>query len=311
MRVENRLFLFIALLSVLCVPSPLSAQPLGISARSLDALLQDYAFRAFVRPRTGIPYEAQVPNNLTGVKVSAMRLRSGSLRTRGVRSYKEFQIPLGVVEQPFVERLVLVYHNLGNRSSLFYPLPGYSYLAPVLGLLAYDASNLSAANLPELDLRASEKPIWVKFPDVKSAVDGFSPKCVYFDLHGSVEFDNVLPGNVCSMIQQGHFSIVTESAAPSPAPSAESFPQSRDDRRRVKSMVWKIVWSLFGGLILLILLGFLIVRVRGCRHGKKIQEMERAMDGGETLQMTSIGNTKAPLATGTRTRPVLESHYVP
>ncbi|KAF3454778.1 hypothetical protein FNV43_RR05226 [Rhamnella rubrinervis] len=285
MRVEDRVFVFIALLSMFSMPSP-SAQPLGISARSLDALLQDYAFRAFVRPRTGIPYDAQVPINLTGIKASAMRLRSGSLRTRGIHSYKEFQIPHGVVEQPFAERLVLVYHNLGNWSSLFYPLPGYSYLAPVVGLLAYDASNLSATNLPELDLRASEKPIWV-------------------------EFDNVMRGNVCSMIQQGHFSIVTESPAPSPAPSAESLPHSWDNKGRVKSMVLKIVWSLLGGFILLILLGFLIVSVRGCRHGRKIQQMERAMDVGETLQMTSIGNTKAPLATGTRTRPVLESHYVP
>ncbi|XP_048324305.2 uncharacterized protein LOC107411581 [Ziziphus jujuba] len=310
MRVEERVFMFTALLYVLCMPC-LSAQPLGISTRSLDALLQDYAFRTFVRPRTGIPYNAEVPHNLTGIKVSAMRLRSGSLRTKGVQSYNEFQIPIGVVEQPFVKRLVLVYHNLGNWSSLFYPLPGYSYLAPVLGLLAYDASNLSAINLPELDLRASEKPILVKFSDVKPTLDGFSPKCVYFDLHGSVEFDNVLPGNACSMIQQGHFSIVTESVSPSPAPSAESLPHSRVDRGKVKSRVWKIVWPLFVGLILLIVLGFVIVRVRGCKRGRKIQQMESVMDGSEALQMTPIGNTKAPLATGTRTRPVLENHYMP
>lgn len=86
------------------------------SARALDALLQDYAYRAFVLPRTGIPYDGIVPSNLTGIKIAAMRLRSGSLKSRGVRMYKEFGIPEGVVVRPYVERVVLVYQNLGNWS---------------------------------------------------------------------------------------------------------------------------------------------------------------------------------------------------
>ncbi|MCD7448547.1 hypothetical protein HAX54_044151 [Datura stramonium] len=40
---------------------------------SLDSVLQDYAFRAFVRPRTGIPYDGNVPLNFTGIKVAALR----------------------------------------------------------------------------------------------------------------------------------------------------------------------------------------------------------------------------------------------
>jgi hypothetical protein len=115
-----------------------------ISSRALDSVLQVYAFKAFSRPKTGVPYDAQLPNNLIGANVSALRLRSGSLRTRGVQTYKEFQIPPGVVEQPYVERLVLVYHNLGNWSEKFYPLPGYTYLAPVLGLLSYSGVDMSA-----------------------------------------------------------------------------------------------------------------------------------------------------------------------
>ncbi|KAL0458959.1 UNVERIFIED_CONTAM: hypothetical protein Slati_0523100 [Sesamum latifolium] len=98
---------------ILCFHGVISQTSRALSARELDSLLQDYAFRGFVRPKTGIVYDGKVPSNLTGIGVAALRLRSGSLRQRGV-SYKEFHIPAGLVEQPYVERLVLVYHNLGH-----------------------------------------------------------------------------------------------------------------------------------------------------------------------------------------------------
>lgn len=284
----------------------------GISSRALDAILQDCAFKAFLRPKTGLPYDAQVPGNLTGVRVSAMRLRSGSLRTRGVESYKEFQIPIGVVEQPYVERLVLVYHNLGNWSENFYPLPGYSYLAPVLGLLSYSGANLSASELPELDIRASEKPILIKFPHVKPAPQGSMPKCVYFDLHGSVQFDILLHGNVCSTVGQGHFSIVVESNAPSPAPAAVAVAADvgkSDGRNKYRVLI--IVASLVGGCLLLIMLSLLVAKVKRTKKGMKIQQLEWAAESNETLQIASIGGTKAPLAVGTRTRPTIENDYIP
>lgn len=71
-----------------------------------------------------IPYDARVPTNLLGVRVSAMRLRSGSLRTRGVLSYKEFEIPIGVVEEPYVKRLVLVSTTwvIGLTNFTLYPV---------------------------------------------------------------------------------------------------------------------------------------------------------------------------------------------
>ncbi|KAF3976039.1 hypothetical protein ACB098_08G074700 [Castanea mollissima] len=316
MRVEKTNLLVIIGFFLIWVPL-FNAQLPGLSTRSLDALLQDNAFMAFgAHPKTGIPYESHhIPRNLTGIQVSALRLRSGSLRTRGVHSFKEFQIPVGVVEQPYVERLALVYHNLGNWSNSFYPLPGFSYLAPVLGLIAYNASDLSASNVPELSLRASDKPILVKFPDLKLGPDGVSPKCVYFDLHGSLQFDNVLPGNVCSAIQQGHFSIVVESIAPSPAPGVEVVPPIADKTAKNggkdQSKVWRVFGSLLGGFILLGLLGLLAVWLRRFKHGKKVQQMEWVADRGETLQITTLGNAKAPLAMGTRTRPVLENEYVP
>lgn len=286
-------------------------------ARVLDSTLQDYAYRAFIRPRTGIPYDAIVPSNLTGIRVSAMRLRSGSLLTRGVPMYREFRIPIGVTERPYVERLVLVYQNLGNLSLSYYPLPGYTYLAPVLGLLAYDASNLSARNLPELDIRASAQLISIEFSNVGFVPDGAIPRCVRFDLQGSINFSNVASGNTCFTNQQGHFTIVVESLAPSPPPAILRPPPGASGqspgsgRRRNNSRVWIIVGSVVGGLLLLVLLGLLIPWIQKYKRKKKMQQMERAAEVGESLQMTSVGTTKAPAATVTRTQPVLENEYAP
>ena len=254
------------------------------SARALDALLQDYAYRAFVRPRTGIVYNGVVPSNLTGMKIAAMRLRSGSLRTRGVKMYKEFGIPIGVTESPYVKRLVLVYQNLGNWSKTYYPLPGYTYLSPVLGLLAYDASNLTTTNLLELEIRASGDPLSITFQDMMSAPAGSIAKCVWFDLHGLIKFSNATSGNTCSTTGQGHFSIVVESVAPSPSPVSPSGvpPSPRREKKKSNSKVWIIVGPVLGGLALLVLLAFLVLWLHKYKHRKKAAEDV----GGEALQMT-------------------------
>ncbi|KAL9152714.1 hypothetical protein ABFS82_10G001100 [Erythranthe guttata] len=288
-------------------------------ARELDALLQDHAYQAFARPRTGVVYQGVVPSNLTGIQVSAMRLRSGSLKTRGVSMYQEFVIPVGVVEQPYVERLVLVYQNLGNWSMTYYPpLQGYMYLAPVLGLLAYDASDLMAKNLPELDIQASGEPISIKFSSITRVPDGLVAKCVSFDLNGSVNLSNALAGNICTTFKQGHFSIVAESIAPSSPPIPMAPPRSpppppppppNDEKN--KSKVWKIVGSVVGGIALLVVLGGLVVWGRKYKQRKEMNQMERAADVGEALHMTTVGTTKAPAATGTRTQPALETEYMP
>ncbi|TXG57485.1 hypothetical protein EZV62_015314 [Acer yangbiense] len=286
-----------------------------ISARALDALLQDYAYKAFVRPRTrtGIVYNGSVPSNLTGMKIAAMRLRSGSLRTKGVKMYKEFGIPIGVTEMPYVERLVLVYQNLGNWSKTYYPLPGYTFLSPVLGLLAYDASNLTATNLPELEIRASHDPLSITFQDMMSAPAGSVAKCVWFDLRGSTNFGNATSGNTCSTTEQGHFSIVIESVAPSPSPVSPPgvAPSPGREKKKSNSKVWIIVGPVLGGLALLVLLAFLVLWLHKYKQRKKMEQMQKAADVGEALQMTSVGDTKAPAAAVTRTQPVLENEYVP
>ncbi|XP_004492594.1 uncharacterized protein [Cicer arietinum] len=275
-------------------------------AKALDVILQQYAYKALVNPKTGTIYNAtQLPSNLTGIKVSSLRLRSGSLRRKGFHMYNEFDIPKGLIVSPYVERLVLVYQNLDNNwSNRYYPLPNYTYLAPILGLLAYDGSNLSATNLSELDVDASGDTILVKFQDVKSPPHGTVAKCVWFDLQGSSNFSNVKKGNTCSTSQQGHFSIVVKSTVSPAIPSQEG-------EKKKSKKVWIIVGSVVGGLVLLVVVLFLILCVKKYKHKKKMQSMERAADVGETLQMASIGDTKAPAATVTRTQPTLEHEYAP
>ncbi|XP_071690897.1 uncharacterized protein [Rutidosis leptorrhynchoides] len=279
-------------------------------ARTLDVLLQDYAFRAFHRPKTGIQYNASPPSNLTGIQIYVLRLRSGSLFTRGVM-YREFAIPVGVIGYPYVVRLVLVYQDLGNWSTTYYPLPGYMYLAPVLGLLAYDASNLSAKNLQELEIHASEKPISIEFTQVQSVPAGLVAKCVRFTLNGQINFTNVVSGNKCETYEQGHFSIVVESTSPLPPPVQPPPPSQRHAGGGNGSRVGVIVGSVVGGVALLVLLALLILWVWKFNKRKKMHQMEKAADAGEALHMTTVGNTKAPLATSTRTQPTLETEYVP
>ncbi|XP_058737180.1 uncharacterized protein LOC131609493 [Vicia villosa] len=279
-------------------------------AKALDVVLQQYAYKSLVNPKTGTIYNAtQLPSNLTGVKVSALRLRSGSLRRKGFHMYNEFDIPSGIIVKPYVERLVFVYQNLGvgNLSKKYYPLPNYTYLTPVLGLLAYDALNLSATNLSELEINPSGDPISVKFQDVESPPHGSVAKCVWFDLKGHSNFSNVKDGNTCSTSQQGHFSIVAKSIVPlGPKDQGEG-----GEKKKSNKKVWIIVGSVVGGLVLLVLFSLLALFINKYKHKKKMQGMERAADSGETLQMASVGDTKAPAATVTRTQPALEHEYAP
>ncbi|XP_076926327.1 uncharacterized protein LOC143589457 [Bidens hawaiensis] len=295
------------------VKSQLS-NPLPKPARALDATLQDYAYRAFVHPRTGVPFNGTVPSYLTGIEISAMRLRSGRLYRRGVETFREFVIPVGLRGQPYVERLVLVYQNLGNWSTTYYSLPGYIYLAPVLGLLAYNGSDLSASNLPELDFWASEDAITVKFGSIGPIPVGSVAKCAWFDLHGQVNFTNLLSGNVCSTTEQGHFSIVAELAiAPVPvlpAPPEPAPPEhTHNSRKNNEARVWGIIGAATGGTALLVLLALLILWASRYKKRKRMCELERAADAGEALRITRIGSMRAPYALGTRTMPNFETEF--
>ncbi|KAL8504960.1 hypothetical protein ACS0TY_016236 [Phlomoides rotata] len=282
------------------------------NAQQLNALLQNYAYQSFHRPRTGVVYDGSVPSNLAGIQVSAMRLRSGCLRKRGHSVFKEFEIPKGVVQHPYVERLVLVYHNLGNWSNTYYPLLNHTYLAPVLGLLAYDALNLTEKNLPQLHIRASDRPISIRFPELRAAPNGTVPKCVSFYSNGSVNFTDLYSDFTCATFEQGHFSIVVEPIAhPFPAINATKRRPIQIGKARDNSRVGVVVGSVVGGIAVLGVLGFVVVQMSRYNYRKRMDYMEKAAELGEALNMANVGGTKAPSATGTRTHPRLESAFMP
>uniref|UniRef100_A0A1D1YYZ2 Coxsackievirus and adenovirus receptor n=1 Tax=Anthurium amnicola TaxID=1678845 RepID=A0A1D1YYZ2_9ARAE len=309
---------FLGILSATRFNAQSTAQPPTASvsaARSLDGLLQDYAYRAFDRhrPRTGRPYDGVVPSNISGIRITVMRLRSGSLRSKGVPSFNEFEIPIGVTEKPYVRRLALVYQNLGNWSSFYYKLPGYTFKAPVLGLLAYDATNLSATNLRELDVLASMKPISIRFGGV-SLPSGVTTKCVWFNLSGLPQLNDSGPDNICTTYRQGHFSIVvnTTELPPAPGPSPGLPPSlSPVHVKKNKGKVWKIVGAVVGGLLALVLLVLLAIWINRYRQNKNLEKMIQHAESGEVLQKHRIGDAQLPMASMIRTRPKLENELAP
>lgn len=311
-----RCLVFVVTLLQVLSPYQFNAQP-EIAATgngsSLDALLQDNAYRAFDRPRTGVTYTADVPSNFSGILLSVVRLRSGSLRSRGVRDFYEFDIPTGIIATPYVVRLALVYQNLGNWSSVYYVIPGYTLVTPVIGLLVYEAANLSATNLPELDVVASAEPISINFRNLIPFPSKQAAKCVHFHLNGSYQIGDLASGDICTAYGQGHFSVVVNSttSAPSPAPSLAPSGPSLEHAKKGKSNVWKIVVGVVGGFLALVLLVLLMLWLLKYRRSRKMTDMVKRSETGEVLTTQRIGNAQIPVATMVRTRPVLENEYAP
>ncbi|CAI9288226.1 unnamed protein product [Lactuca saligna] len=315
---QRLVFAMLLLLNIPFLKAQSPTKGTSVSSRFLDSVLQDYAFRSFSRhrQRTGAIYDGIVSPEFTGITVSALRLRSGRLRRKGFYGYKEFDIPGGVIQSPYVERVVLVYQNLGNWSSVYYPLPGYLFLSPVVGLLVYNASHLTAKRLPELDLRASENPILIKFESLGLLADGVLRKCVFFDLFGGVEFDRVLNGSVCSSVKQGHFGIVVKESVPSPAPAPSKTPENPiavGGGGGAGGGRWNNEWWIGGvvaGVVLVVVVFGGSWAVRGFRQRRRIEKMEYEAEGGGPLAVAAVGSALVPVAMGTRTRPVLENEYV-
>ncbi|CAN4099692.1 unnamed protein product [Withania somnifera] len=281
------------------------------SKSSLDSLLQQYAFRELIsRPKTktGVPYDVYVPSNLTGIKLSAMILKTYSIKWKVHGYYKEFFIPSGIIVEPYARKLVLVYQNLGDWSSFYYPLPGYTYLTPVLGILAYDADDLHAKSVPELDILALEDPITIKFPYVQPAPEGSFPKCVYFYSNNLVQFGDVMDGNICETRILGHFSIVTEvNVAPSPSPSENEIAPSpsptadENNHQAIDSKIWTI--SLM--FLFFSLLGILFFIAK-----KFVLEIKQRLHDSAAVVVPLLGNTEVPLPLEAPSRPLPENDYL-
>ncbi|XP_042505514.1 uncharacterized protein LOC122082053 [Macadamia integrifolia] len=253
-------------------------------ARILDGILQENAFKALVQPLTGVSYDGNAPSNLAGIKVSGMRLRSGSFERQGVE-IKEFYIPDGVVVNPSVKRLVLVYQNLGNWSEVYYPIPGFTYMTPVLGLLAYDGDNLSSTDLLELDVRATVHPILINFAEeVRFFSGGYTLQCVNFDLQGRTLLSNVHRRNICSTKELGHFGIVAAPISPAPVSPTPVPPAPLSPSTNKHHRVLKVILTVIFGFIALGMLLAAIKRIERTTWEMDELSMQLAEMQGTQLQ---------------------------
>ncbi|KAI3974833.1 hypothetical protein MKX01_004944 [Papaver californicum] len=267
------------------------------AANSLDILLEKYAFKELQvhnNRRTGSLYHSAVlPMNLTGIRVSVVRLRSGSFWIRGA-NFSDFRIPPRVKPIPYVKRLAIVYQNLGNLSSHYYNVPGnYSMVTPVIGFIIYNATNLNTVNgMKKLtNLTSTRNSISVHFT-LPSGLNISQAKCVKFNEDGSPYFSQVKYPNICLTNDQGHFAVVTVR------------PQPRVEKKK-RLLVWLVLSIVFGVFALLFigLLGFVVYRIVKKR---RIGAMEKEAENGEAFETIWVGNSKMPSATSMRTNPIIE-----
>uniref|UniRef100_A0A6N2MZE6 Legume lectin domain-containing protein n=1 Tax=Salix viminalis TaxID=40686 RepID=A0A6N2MZE6_SALVM len=261
---------------------------------SLDDLIHRYAMNAQAKKRTGTSLKVSLPANFSGMEVSVVRLRSGHFWDRGV-NVSSFYIPPRVHPFPFVKRLSIVYQNLGNWSTRYYKVPDYSLVAPVVGLMAYDASNLSSLGSEALKFSVQGDPILISFPDLGIRGKLETLKCVKLGPDGFVQFRNITRENTCITQGDGHFSLAVQN------------PEVEKNRR-----VWKWYVAGFGaGFLALVLLGVIGYTTFKLARSKKLRKMEAESENGVALDATSIGRSKMPSASMVRTQPALEQDCAP
>ncbi|MCO5577672.1 hypothetical protein L7F22_031503 [Adiantum nelumboides] len=269
---------------------------------ALEQSIQLAAFEQFGNGKTGRIYNISVPT-LASVIVRAVRLRSGSFRRYGV-TINEFTIPRGCKLQPIPERILLVYSRLAN-STLFQGLPqDYVVESPVLSVLAYDATNLNGTQpLESLSLTTGSKPIVIQFAGSSDL------KCALFDDDSSnVNYTELVQGD-CQVTHFGVFALVRNASVGGPPPFAAPMAVS-PHLPTSHSNAWRIiVGSVVGGLALLVLLSLLALGIASRRRKANFAKMEYQTDHGETLQTTTIGNSRVPAAGSTRTQSMIEREY--
>ncbi|KAK6141053.1 hypothetical protein DH2020_025205 [Rehmannia glutinosa] len=104
-------------LIILCIMSSAWLWPLVQGSEiytrySLDSFLYNYAFKKIHSPRAGKLYDnIPLPANLSGVKMSMVRLRTSSLWKNGA-NFSSFSIPPLILPRPFTKRVDIVYQDL-------------------------------------------------------------------------------------------------------------------------------------------------------------------------------------------------------
>lgn len=269
----------------------------GYDPKSLDTFFIDHANKTVAKPQTGTLNDIPLPANFTGMELTFVRLRGGSLRKRGA-NFSSFYIPPKVIAKPQVVRLALVYENLGNWSSLYYNVPNYTLVAPVVGFTVYDSPGPSAIGSQKLNLSFRGEPISVWFPRIELQGQNATPKCVQFGPGRSFRITNMTKANRCVTRDQGHFSVVVPHPPPPLPPPKKTY--------------WKWwVIGFVGGVIGLVLIVLVVGVAFKLVNKKRLGAMESQSEKGVPLDAFWVGRSKMPTASMIRTQPSLEHGYVP
>lgn len=269
---------------------------------SLSQSLENFALKTLsTQHHTGALYRAILPENLSGIEVSIVRLTGKSLWSSGAK-FSNVLIPARSVSVPPARRVAILYQNLGNWSNHWYTVPGYRLIASVLGFRVLDVSDQD--NVKEISLRM-ENHVEISFRDLPKDSDEkmlSRVRCVSFkaqskDKEAAHISRMIFPG-VCYGSSHGDYSVIEP---------------LENDKKKVE--LWRKWWWLWivGFLLGFGVLGFLgFVGTMGIRVSitKKIQVMmEREANDGEVLESRWVGGSKMPSATVTRTLPEPESGF--
>ncbi|KAL1222596.1 hypothetical protein V5N11_018964 [Cardamine amara subsp. amara] len=263
---------------------------------SLSQSLENFALKALTtQHHTGALYRAILPENLSGIEVSIVRLTGKSLWNSGAK-FSNVLIPARSVSVPPARRVAIVYQNLGNWSNHWYTVPGYRLIASVLGFRVLDVSDQD--NVKEISLRIKNH-VEISFRGLTNESDEkllSRVRCVSFkaqteDEEASHISRMVLPG-VCYGSSHGDYSVIEP---------------LESDKKKVESWrVWIVGFVLGFGL-----LGFLGIActmvIRMLRTNKIQVMMERDADDGEVFERRWVGGSKMPSAAVTRTLPEPET----
>ncbi|XP_022958829.1 uncharacterized protein LOC111459982 [Cucurbita moschata] len=254
-------------------------------ADSFSGFVHKYANNSESKPRTGVLYNISLPSNFSGIQVSYIRLRSRSFWVRGA-NLRWVSFPPRITSIPRVKRIAMIFENLGNWSSNFYKLPGYTLVAPVIGFTVYDSSsNSSTFSSQKLHLRITgSNPILVMFPKLQLGENGeIKPQCVRFGAGEAFELKNMTGPSLCSATDYGYFSLV--------------IPNPKEKKKKKKGMLWAWwVAGFGGGLAVLALMGLVLVAILRFVRRKNLKYMEKESEFGESFDTIWIGKSRMPSA---------------
>lgn len=280
------------LLILFTFPTQFIIQAHGIKpTRLLDLAIRYYTFKSYKNFKTGQSYNIKLPSNFTGINVSTVKYRCGSLKRYGAK-IQEFQLGVGVDVHPYIERVLIVTQNLGtNWSNIYYnnynQLLGYELVSPVLGLLAYNAGDDSILSIESEVKINSPNPNGIKINfsnytlNKNDTLHGKIQMCATFGDDGNVTLQNEVAPNICATSMQGHFGLVVQSPL---------LPESKKISR------WKVVFgSSFGAAIGAFLLGLLLVAMFvKVKKKARLEELERRAYEEEALQVSMAGHVIRP-----------------